>query len=442
METEIREMLRSKAGDAVLSPVIPVETVSRANRRRAFVGTAVGLAVAAVVVGVIVGVNSLGNRRTIGFDDQPIEPKRKLSIELFQGPYGIVEGFDSVWVAGHSDVARVDPRTGAVKRTITFTSAPRVVNGTTEQDFYEVLPRTLTVGEGAVWVLGQKRGTQFSATAQPLAPSDGPEPAPSQTLGTRTEATFSMEASALGSGSQDLGASQAQLAVDTWSLIRIDPRSYRWTVVGTVPQRTQAPPVHMRAGERGIWVAMETGSGAGEVHRYSPTNGEPAGRISVGGVPMGIAIEGGSVYVPLAAADGGKVVAKINGAANRVSVSEIAIPDAAWAFSIAAADGDVWVAVDSGAERGAPYRLARIDARSGRVLGTIQVPYIFSAMSIDGGTLWGISEGDETLVQRIVGNTLAGTLTTKHKPVAILSRDGSLWAGTAESELTLTRYDF
>lgn len=431
METEIREMLRSKAGDAVLSPVIPLETVSRANRRRAFVATSVGLAAAAVIVGVIVGVNSLSNRRTIGFDDQPIEPKRKLGIELFQGPYGIVEGFDSVWVAGRSDVARIDPRTGAVKRTITFTSAPRVVDGTTERDFYEVVPSTLTAGEGAVWVLGEQRGTNFSTTAEPLAPSETGEP--------QTSATFSMSASTSTTGDEVTLRGSQLSAIGDWALIRIDPDDYSWRVVGHVPFDTPTPPRTMKAGEGGIWIAIENASGGSEIRRLSPRNGGLAATFSLGSrIPTGIAIDGGWVYVSLIG-QGDGVVRRIDPATNRTA-DAIKVGNAVWSSAIAASDGDVWVSV--GTTEGGPYRVARVDARSGRLLGAIEVPSAFGRLSADGGTLWGLTQGDESIVQRIVGNALAGSLSTRFPPGAILARNGSLWAGGAESELTLTRYDF
>ncbi|MGH2728412.1 MAG: hypothetical protein ACRDKS_15695, partial [Actinomycetota bacterium] len=65
METELREMLRQRAGEAFAPATLPVSTATRAKRRRALTGAGLGVAVAGAIVAIIAGVGALTRDRAV-----------------------------------------------------------------------------------------------------------------------------------------------------------------------------------------------------------------------------------------------------------------------------------------------------------------------------------------------------------------------------------------
>jgi hypothetical protein len=446
VETEIRQLLRERAGDVGLDDVMPRSTFERARRRRALTGVAAAGTVAAVIIGAVLGVGAITGSRAIDYIDQPMEPTRVTSVPLGDTPYGLAHGFGSVWAAAGGDVTRIDPRTGKATARIELTGGPRRVGDTTERDRYTVLASTLTAGDDAMWVLGQRAGTEFSATAVPLGASPSGEG--------QTTATFSMEAHAIAPQPQATSSLRAQsqgppvgsptpgpflMPPDEWSLLRIDPRDN--SVRETDRIEVGLPPQFMTAGEGGIWLATENGRLDGSVWRFSGKTGKLEERFQFRGIPMGVAAQGGSVYVAFAPALQGKLVLRIDPKANRI-VDEIAIPGVTWARAITAADDDVWVSAARGESDDRDYLVARIDARSGRLLGTIEVPSNLAKMAAGGGFLWGVPETEGESVLRIVGNVLAGRLSLQRLPVSVLVEAGKLWLGGVPAELNVSRYEF
>ena len=436
METEIRQLLRERAGDVGLDDVMPRSTLERARRRRALTGVATAGTLAAVIIGAVFGVGAITGSRAIEYVDQPMEPKRVTSVSLADIPYGLTSGFGSIWATGGSDITRIDPRTGKATARIELTGGPRRVGDTTERDSFTVLAATLTAGEDAMWVLGQRAGSAFFATAAPLTASPSGQG--------QTSATFSMEAHAIGPQSQGppVGSPTPEpflMPPGEWSLLRIDPRDN--SVRETDRIEVGRPPQFMTAGEGSVWLATEDGALAGSVWRFSGKTGKLEERFQVRGIPMGVAAQGGSVYVAVAPALQGKLVLRIDPKANRI-VDEIAVPGAAWARAITAADDDVWVAAGRGEAEGGSYLVARIDARSGRLLGTIDVPSNLAELAAGGGFLWGVPQEEGESVLRIVGNVLAGRLSLQRLPVSALVEDGKLWLGGVPAELNVSRYEF
>jgi hypothetical protein len=448
VETEIREMLRQKAGEAFAPITIPVSTAARAKRRRVLTGAGLGVGLAAAIVAIIAGVGAITGQHAIDFTT-PIEPKRTLEIDVGRSPATLATGFGSVWASAGDEIVRIDARSGKVVALIETIGKPRTSGGFTERDVFTVGFDSFGAGEGAMWIVAKKSGGTFSGQASAI-PQPQTTVRPSESAG-QQQGTFTLEAQPISPGTPSAFASTgasppgtfeatSQIFVDSYSLFRIDARTN--TLKEVAQFETPGRPAGLAVGEGAVWVVTEDmGPPGGTLWRFDGRTGKREGRIAIQGSPMGVAVQGGSVWVPAIPGPRGEFVLRIDTKANEI-VGRVAIPDATFVRSIAAADDDVWVAGGYGVEGAGPFFVARIDARTGRLSGTIEVPENLAKLAAGGGSVWGIPQDGPRSLVRITGNVFSGRLAVEQNPAGLTVDGSRLWLGGVPEGSYVTRYEF
>lgn len=452
METELRDMLRLKADEAFAPAMLPVSTASRAKRRRAVTSGALGLAVAGAVVAIIAGVGALTRDSAIDFATK-IEPKRSLAVEIGGQPIDVTVGFGSVWAVTSDEIVRIDARSGKVVARIKTAGPARRSGSSTEQELFTAAYGSFAAGGDAMWIVARSSGTAFSEQASPIS-----EPQPSTTDGGQPHGAFSFEAQPLSPGgaptSTGIETLQArpggpgvtsQIFVGSYSLFRIDPRTNKWKEVAQFESTALSGPAGLATGDGSVWVATPEQNAGGRIWRFDQRTGKLQRQITFLGEPFGVAFQGGMVWVPVIPGPQHQFVLKIDPGTNKVA-GKVAIPDATSVRSIAAADEDVWVAGSYGVEGGGPFFVARIDATTGKLSGTIEVPANLAYLAAGGGHVWGIPHNEPGALMRITGNAFSGRFDARTGQFDTLELamtvDGSrLWLGGIPTN-GLTRYEF
>lgn len=447
METEIRELLRSKAGELDHPPVIPAETLGRAQRRRMATGAGLGLAAAVVAVAVIAGVGALRSERALPFVNEPLKPEARLSVTAGEAPGELESGFGSVWAVQEYGIARIDARSGKVVARIEPAGPTRSTEGGgTERDLYTV-GFGLAAGENAVWVVARQNSMEFSMTASAI-----PQPQSAGEGETQSSATFSLQAQPYPTATPPdavtatpAPSTTARLVpgpgqfrptlVDEFSLLRIDPRNNSWRETAQFPSAGHF--IDLAVGSGSVWVVTEEERLVSYLWRFSEATGKLQERIELAGAPVGVAAQGGSVWVAVNPAG----VLRIDPRTNEI-VGQIRIAGASFVRAMAAAEDDVWVSGSFSEGEAGPFFVARIDARSGRLLGSIEVPEKLAQLTAGAGLVWGIPEEDGRPVIRIVGNVFSGRLPVEHLPRGIALVGDRLWLSGVPAEGNITRYEF
>lgn len=435
METEIREMLRQKAGEAFAPATLPVSTATRAKRRRAVTSAGLGVGLAAAIVAIIAGVGAITGNQAINYDDQPLKAKRTLAVPIASAPHELVTGFGSVWTAADEQIIRIDPRSGKVVAGIELMGPERSSGGTTERDIYTV--EVLAAGDDALWAVGRIASMGFIATAAPVPPGEFPT-APPQGAFTLEAQPLSPEPSS-GGPRQTPSRTGGSRFVDTYSLLRINPDDNSWKAVAEF-EASAGSPRYLAAGEGRVWVISEEEPLSGLLRRFS-SSGKLLAQTEITGSPMGIAVQGGSVWVPVNPGRDGKQLLRIDPKTSKVK-QELAITGAKFVRAIAAADDDVWVSGGTVDAETGPFFLARINAPAGEVLGVIEVDENLAHLAAGGGFLWGVSQEPGRPLVRIQGNELAGTFKVDGSPVGITIEGARLWLAGVPEEMQVTRYEF
>ena len=134
-----------------------------------------------------------------------------------------------------------------------------------------------------------------------------------------------------------------------------------------------------------VWVSDFAGR---RVIRLDPSRRRVVGRIPVEGQPVAVAAGRSGTWVRTAVGDGGRVIRVGRDAATRVG----------YGATLAVGTTAVWAAdVEIG-----PERLRRIDPRTGRAAGVLDIPGVY-ALAASGGSLWAIST--QGTVLRLDGRT-------------------------------------
>jgi hypothetical protein len=270
VETEIRQLLRSKADEVSLGlPPLPLERIARRRvvNIASVVAGVVALAVAAVTVA-----NNIGGPRTI----EPIRPDPRVSsLQLSEETSDVAVGFGSVWVSTDFSIMKIDPEKLAVTRTIACPGGLRPVR---PLQVVAGAGQILAAGPDAVWMLAFKTppGRPCETTPRPTAVAT--------TSG--NNGTFGMS---IGGSIEPVDTEQG------WGLVRLDPRTDEFTVTsfgGT--SRAQA----VVATSEAVWIAeVELDGSGGQVLRVDPKSRRVVGRIPFAGAPASIAADESGVYV-------------------------------------------------------------------------------------------------------------------------------------------------
>jgi YVTN family beta-propeller protein len=157
-----------------------------------------------------------------------------------------------------------------------------------------------------------------------------------------------------------------------------------------------------------------------------PDNNRVIGVVPIGSTPRGVTV--GKRYVWAAnAADG--TVSQIDPASLRV-VQTIGLGKAA--TDLVEADGQVWVAT------GSDDTVVRIDARSGGILGSLQLPHDFtaSAYTIAAGAtgIW-VGSGNDIVKIDPAADAVAGRLRYQGGINAIALDGGTIWVASSNEQV-------
>ncbi len=450
MESEIRDMLRAKAGDAVgFSPTLPVSTMGRAKRRR--VGTALTTlaAIAGVVAASITGINAI-TRSNQGFVGR--EPQLELThtVDLQGSPGDVVVGHDAIWATrfgakpGADSVLQLDPKDGRILATVTpGETDERLAGGFSG----------LAAGEGAVWLaampVGEASGSisTFSCTATAIGSGPSPEPQCSTTFKAEGQplppASFSMQASPqpgrIGSPTPPTTLTPRRPEPDQeWRMVRIDPKSTQ-TRVGPAVRGWQ--PNTVAAGEGAVWV----GGGftdTGAIYRLDPKTMRLTKTIDFGGFPAEIVIIEGSIWVAVTGIgpDAGHVL-RIDPKTNGV-LARIPIPGNG-PLDLAAGEEGLWTVAFRKEFRG-PVDVFEIDPDTNLTSDPIAAEIGGSRLVVGEGLVW-LSRGDTPGIVWIdpssdtVGAGFAYA-SPSGQPGPFVVGGGAVWAAGVPSEGALSRF--
>jgi virginiamycin B lyase len=199
------------------------------------------------------------------------------------------------------------------------------------------------------------------------------------------------------------------------------------------------PIVTLKLGETADWVAISAdavwvaSTGPFAVNRIDPkTNARVASVELPGEACAGLAVGGGSLWVPLCTAQ--PSLARIDIEKNTVT-SIFPVGPPAGEGGIAYGAGSIWLIVDKLGS------LARIDPESGAVLGTFHVPAGSYNPAFLRGTVWVTHAGgsDVTGIDAATGKSLA-TVVTGPNPRFLTVGAGAVWT-LNQGDGTLTRID-
>lgn len=270
METEIREMLRRKADDALREEALPSLPVRHIARRRARnVGSALA-GFAAIAIAAVAVAGGLGGPKNI----RPDVPRPPVSsLRLPEDASDVAVGFGSVWVSTDFSLVRVDAATPDTYYSI---SCPAGLRPIRPPQYAPGSVKLLAVGSDAVWMIGYRT----------------PANAPCETAVRPTVQT------AQGKGSM---SASIQTTIDKysfengWALVRIDPAENSVAVAHSEGAGTASAVV---ATADAVWLATQNG-GRGEVLKIDTKTGKVGARIPVSGEPASIAADASGVYVSI-----------------------------------------------------------------------------------------------------------------------------------------------
>jgi YVTN family beta-propeller protein len=336
--------------DSEFAPLRTLDVELARKRRRMYAGAAlIGVLAAAVAIPVFAfgqGGGSGGGLTVEGNAVAEIDPGSNKVVgqvpNVGARPGSIASGSGSLWVANLDDqtVARIDPSTRSVERTIPVQDPPT----------------GLAASPGAVWVVGSNVGSS-SVAVRRIDPQFA-------TVSNRTSVGNVVPG---GPGFVAARGGTVWVAPSSGLLSRLDATDAR--VVGRIDPNSG--PAAVALGAEAVWV---TDSEANTVTRIDPTG--LLTPIPVGRGPGGIAVGAGGVWVTDALDD---AVVRIDPVTRAVTTT---IPVGRAPAGIAVGDGSVWVA-NSG-----DGTVTRIDPSNPGATTTIPVGGSPQGVAVEGGRVW------------------------------------------------------
>jgi serine/threonine-protein kinase len=296
----------------------------------------VGGAVILILVTIVSAVIALGGGR-------PAHAVRNGIITVGNSPNGITFGQGSAWVvnAGDGTVSRIDQRSGTVRGTISYANHAQMIGA-------------ITIWGAGVWVADSDAGT--------IAAIDTER---GKIVGTPTQ--LDGHPAAITAERGDLWTAN----YDSNTVTRVDASSGQ--LIGG-PIHVGRRPIGIAPSDDAIWV---TNAGDGSVSRIDVNAGRVLKTIPVGGHLGAITVTRGDIWVADYYAN---VVIRIDVGSGRPVGQPIPVGSAPTAMA-ASSDG-VWVA------NAGDGTVTRLDARTGRALDTIPVGGRPAALGVDDGVVW------------------------------------------------------
>jgi hypothetical protein len=176
-------------------------------------------------------------------------------------------------------------------------------------------------------------------------------------------------------------------------LARVNPEGHGYEPLGESEVRRHS----IAVGHGAVWALTWTHvPGGSTLARIDPASGRVEGQLQVQGSPRQILVDADSVHVRVWRRDSRDTVEELLlGVDPRTAeaTNELRLSPAGAGGAVR--DGVVWAPdIDPYAHeaRGAPSSVRRIDARSGKLLGSLQVPGWITAMSAGPSGVWGCLE--------------------------------------------------
>ena len=272
METEIRQLLRSKADEVSREGALAPLALHRIARRRAVNLASIVAGLVALAVATVSVASNVGGSRTI----EPLRPDPRVSrLQLSEQTSDVAVGFGSVWVSTDFSIVKIDADKLAVTRTITCPGGLRPIR---PLQVVAGAGKILAIGPDAVWMLAFK-----TPPTRPCATI----PRPTADATTRgSSGSFGMS---IGGSIEPVDTEQG------WGLVRLDPRTDNFTVTsfGGI-SRAQA----VVATPEAVWIAEAELDGiGGQVLKVNPKSRDVVGRVPFEGAPASIAADDSGVYV-------------------------------------------------------------------------------------------------------------------------------------------------
>jgi peptide/nickel transport system substrate-binding protein len=218
------------------------------------------------------------------------------------------------------------------------------------------------------------------------------------------------------------GSSQSSVAAN--SIVALAPSG---SIAANVP--VGARPVAIASGAGALWVANLDDQ---SVTRVDMSSRQAVRTIPIGGAPTALAATRTAVWVTRGTGD----VSEIDPRYDRVS-STRALAASAGFFEgnvpALAAFGSIWIVTPDGV-------VSRIDADSGRVLGSVGVGNAPSAIAAGAGSVWVTNSADGTVTRIDSATLLPTTIPVGHGPTAVAVNAGSAWIANA-GDNTVVRVD-
>jgi DNA-binding beta-propeller fold protein YncE len=216
----------------------------------------------------------------------------------------IAVGSRAVWTANGSDgtVSRIDPRTDVVVDTFDLSGSDELAPDETY---------ALAVGNGSLWVASGRSVLR-------IAPDTGE-------VVKRFDFAVGAQAVTL-----DAGADEIWVATTAERALRIEPET---NAIGTSIQI--GLPYSIAVAEKSVWIGDEGRGDTGRLWQFDSGTTAAVQTISVQGLPVGIAVDGDTVWV---ASDAGRVLRVDPGGTTQIRLGHSP-------FDVAAGEGGVWVSV-------------------------------------------------------------------------------------------------
>jgi YVTN family beta-propeller protein len=219
------------------------------------------------------------------------------------------------------------------------------------------------------------------------------------------------------------GSSQTEVVAN--SVVALDPSG---SIAGTVP--VGARPGAIASGAGALWVANLDDQ---SVTRVDPSSRRAVGNIPIGDSPTGLAATGTAVWVTDGTGDVSKIDPRYDRRSSTRHLAESVGYFGGTARPVLAAFGLIWIVSPDGV-------VLRIAPGSGRVLESVGVGNVPSAIAAGAGSVWVTNSSDGTVTRIDPATLVAETIPVGHSPAAVAVNDAGAWVANA-GDNALVRID-
>ncbi|HET7725869.1 MAG TPA: hypothetical protein VFK54_00960 [Candidatus Limnocylindrales bacterium] len=155
-----------------------------------------------------------------------------------------------------------------------------------------------------------------------------------------------------------------------------------------------------------------------------------AARVTVGGLPQGVAVDGDNVYVSNWYDNS---VSRISASTNAVTATiPVVLTGNAGPQVIAVAAGSLWVATTEwdASNNPLPGSLVRIDPATGAALATLPIGEDAASIAVSPGYVWVRGVGGSILKIDVATNQVVATISTSGRPYGLAYGEGAIWVSS------------